>query len=105
MFFYLALAGAIIAAAVEWEIVVFVPPSANKQILKRLKELGAKIKFCFENEESKHSGKDPCILEFQKFLLDENAIPFTVQGNENGLVIEGVQTMVFEILCQTKVAE
>src|SRR6201999_4166713 len=42
---------------------------------------------------------DPAYLRFRE-AVDAGALPFTCQGNENGLVIEGGETLGWELASQ-----
>ena len=79
-----ALAAAVVAAAAGRSLVVFVPADADSTIVGRLEELGAEITVC---ERDPLPG-DPTYRR----LLEEiaaGALPFTCQGNLNGLAVEG----------------
>ena len=88
-----ALAAAVIARAADWPIDVFIPPEASKVVVHRLKELGATISVC---ERRAGEQGDPCFLRFREAVV-AGAIPFGVQGTENGLAIEGGRTLAFEM--------
>lgn len=88
-----ALAAAVIARAADWPLDVFIPPDASPAVVRRLKELGAKIDVC-----ARQGGEagDPCFLRFRE-AVRFGAIPFGVQGTENGLAVEGARTLAFEM--------
>lgn len=88
-----ALAAAVIARAADWPLDVFIPPDASPAVVRRLKELGATITVC-----ARQGGEagDPCFLRFRE-AVQTGAIPFGVQGSENGLAVEGARTLAFEI--------
>jgi threonine synthase len=88
-----AMAAAVVARAANWPLDVFIPPDANISVVKRLKELDASINVC--NRRPNEVG-DPCIHEFRR-AVRAGAIPFGVQGPENGLAIEGGRTLAFEM--------
>jgi threonine synthase len=88
-----ALAAAVIARAANWPLDVFIPPDANVAVVKRLEELAARITVC---EREPGQAGDPCFLRFRE-AVDAGAIPFGVQGSENGLAIEGGRTLAFEM--------
>lgn len=80
------LAAAVVARAADWPIDVFVPPTASPKIIARMREeLEADVHICEDTEESRGLSADPCVLAFKK-AVDGGAIPFSVQGNENGMV-------------------
>lgn len=91
-----ALAAAVVAAAAERSLEVFVPPDAHPAVARRLIELGARLVPCPRVGES--SG-DPCFLRFRQ-AVEHGVLPFTCQGSENGLVIEGGQTLAWEMVSQ-----
>ena len=87
-----ALAAAILAAAGGRELRVLVPVDADPYVLERLEELGARVETCPRDG----GAGDPTYRRLLR-LLEEGAIPFTCQGNLNGLAIEGGQTLGWEI--------
>jgi threonine synthase len=89
-----ALAAAVVARAGGWRLRVFVPPDADPGIVARLRELGADVVLC--PREHGVLG-DPAYLRLRE-ELDRGAVPFTAQGNENGLNLEGGQTLGYEIV-------
>jgi threonine synthase len=88
-----ALAAAVIARAADWPIDVFIPPDASDSVVWRLKDLGAAIEICRRHGDE--SG-DPCVRAFRR-AVQKGAIPFGVQGPDNGLAIEGGRTLAFEM--------
>ncbi|MDR1709906.1 MAG: pyridoxal-phosphate dependent enzyme, partial [Candidatus Accumulibacter sp.] len=88
-----ALAAAVIARAADWPLDVFIPPDAAAPVVNRLRELGAKINVC---ERRANEAGDPCFLRFREAVA-AGAIPFGVQGPENGLAVEGARTLAFEM--------
>jgi threonine synthase len=88
-----ALAAAVIARAAEWPLDVYIPRDANPTVVKRLEALGAAITVC-----ERRSGEtaDPCVRNFRQAVRG-GAIPFSVQGPDNGLAIEGARTLGFEM--------
>lgn len=89
-----ALAAATLAARVEWPIDVYVPTWMDDAIGRRLGELGAQIHRC-ERRVDDPPG-DPTMLRFRE-AVDQGAIPFTVQGPENGYCLDGGRTIGWEI--------
>ncbi|HET9322331.1 MAG TPA: pyridoxal-phosphate dependent enzyme [Gaiellaceae bacterium] len=87
-----ALAAAVVAAAGGRALHVFVPPDADPVVLARLAELGAHVVACPRNG----GAGDPSYRRLLR-ALDEGAVPFTCQGNLNGLAVEGGQTIGWEI--------
>jgi threonine synthase len=91
-----ALAAAVVARAAGRTLMVFVPPHAEAAVLDRLASLGADVTVC-----PRLPGEtgDPSYLRLQEAIAG-GAIPFTCQGNENGLVIEGGATLGWELIDQ-----
>ncbi len=89
-----ALAAAVVARACRWRLTVFVPPHADPGIVRRLRELNADVALC-----SRERGAlgDPAYLRLRE-ELGSGALPFTAQGNENGLAIEGGETLGYELV-------
>jgi threonine synthase len=88
-----ALAAAVVARAADWALDVFIPPDANPAVRAQLDELGAGITIC---ERRAGESGDPCVLRFREAVAG-GAIPFGVQGPDNGLAIEGGRTLAFEM--------
>ncbi|HEV8421249.1 MAG TPA: pyridoxal-phosphate dependent enzyme, partial [Actinomycetota bacterium] len=88
-----ALAAAVVARAGGRPLQVFVPTWGDPIVIARLEELGATV-----NVVSRDEGVpgDPTYLAMQRAIA-EGALPFTCQGNENGLVIEGGSTVGYEL--------
>jgi threonine synthase len=93
-----AIAAATLAAAVEWPLRVFVPPSANPAVLTTLASLGATIVLCPRGNADPPG--DPCILRFRE-AVESGAIPFSVQGPENALCLDVGRSMAWEIAAQS----
>ncbi|MCB0999204.1 MAG: PLP-dependent lyase/thiolase [Acidimicrobiales bacterium] len=89
-----ALAAATLAAAVAWPIRVFVPPSANLHVTKRLGELGAEIVVC--PRQAGDPPGDPCVHRFREAVA-AGAVPFGVQGPENAWCLDGGRTIGWEL--------
>ena len=87
-----ALAAAVVAAAGGRTLRVFVPTDADPAVLARLEELGARNEVCPRDD----APGDPT---FRRLLtaLQEGALPFTCQGNLNGLAVEGGYTLGWEL--------
>ena len=88
-----ALAAGVVAAAGRRHLIVFVPTDADPGIVARLRDLGADVVAC-EREPGQKG--DPTYLRLLR-AIGEGALPFTCQGNLNGLAIEGGTTIAFEI--------
>jgi threonine synthase len=88
-----ALAAAVLARAADWPLDVFIPPDASPAVVARLTDLGAAITIC--QRQTGEAG-DPCYHAFRRAVA-KGAIPFGVQGPDNGLAIEGGRTLAFEM--------
>ncbi len=93
-----ALAAAVVARAAHWPLAVFVPPDASPTALERLAELDAVIHTC---ERREGEVGDPCVLRFREAVAAGD-LPFCCQGTENGLTIEGGETLGYELIEQLK---
>ena len=91
-----ALAAAVVARAAHWPLAVFVPPDASARVLAQLGELDALIHIC-----ERRSGElgDPCVLRFREAVAGGD-LPFCCQGPDNGLTIEGGETLGYELVEQ-----
>ncbi len=89
-----ALAAAVLARAAGRALQVYVPPDAEPAVLDRLATLGASVLAC--PREAGEQG-DPCMRHFRQ-ALTQGALPFCCQGSQNGLTIDGGQTLVLETL-------
>jgi threonine synthase len=89
-----ALGAATVAAAARWPLDVYVPVDANPWIVDRLRALRASVTFC-QRSASDPPG-DPCIHRFHE-ALDADALPFSVQGPENALALDGGRTIGWEL--------
>lgn len=88
-----ALAAAVVAHAAEWPLLVFVPEDADPWVLAQLTALGAAVTTCARDPDK---AGDPPYLRVREAIAD-GAIPFTCQGNENGLAIQGGLTIGYEM--------
>ena len=89
-----ALAAAVVARAGGWPLTVFVPPEADVAVVGRLRDLRATVVAC--PREAGTLG-DPAYLALRR-ELGAGALPFTTQGPENGLAIEGGLTLGYELV-------
>lgn len=89
-----ALAATVLARAAARPLQVYVPPDAEGAVLDRLSALGATVVVCprLPGEQG-----DPCMRHLRQALA-QGALPFCCQGNENGLTIDGGQTLLLETL-------
>lgn len=88
-----ALAAAVVCKAAGAHLEVYIPPDAEPSVVERLEKLGATLHIC-ERREGELG--DPCYLRSLE-AVEKGAIPFTCQGPDNGLTIEGGQTLAYEI--------
>ena len=91
-----ALAAAVVARAAGRAIRVFVPTWADPAVIGRLRELEATIEVC---ERTAGVPGDPTYHALRRAVAD-GAVPFTCQGPDNGLTIEGGQTLGYELVTQ-----
>lgn len=89
-----ALAAAVVARAGGRRLRVFVPTSADPVVVTRLEALGAHLTVCPREE---GVPGDPTYHRLQQ-AVREGALPFTCQGPDNGLTIEGGKTLGYEIV-------
>ena len=89
-----AVAAAAVARALGRPLEVFVPTWADPEVLDLLERYGARTTVC-ERTPTSPPG-DPCVQRFRAAVA-AGSLPFTCQGTENGLVIEGGQTLAFEV--------
>ncbi len=88
-----ALAAAVVARAAGRDLKVFIPEDAEQSVVDRLKDLRAQIHIC---ERRPGELGDPCYLRFQEALA-QGGLPFCCQGPDNGLTLEGGQTLMYEV--------
>lgn len=93
-----ALAAAVVARAAEWPLDVFVPPDADPSVLRRLRDLGATVVTCDRDPDQ---AGDPTYHRMRQAVAG-GAIPFTCQGNENALAVEGGLTLGYELAEQVR---
>ena len=88
-----ALAAAVVAAAGGLTLQVFVPPDADAAVLARLEALGAQVEVCTRRPGVAGDPTYHRLLE----AVTGGALPFTCQGNLNGLAVEGGETLGWEL--------
>jgi threonine synthase len=89
-----AIAAASLAQRVEWPIDVYVPTWMSPQVGELLDRLGAQIHTCARRAADPPG--DPAMLRFREAVAG-GAVPFTVQGPENALCLDGGRTLGWEI--------
>jgi threonine synthase len=88
-----ALAAAVVARAAKRHLDVYIPPDADPVVVDRLRALGAACTVC---EREPGVAGDPTYHALLR-AVDAGAVPFTCQGNLNGLAIEGGETLGWEL--------
>jgi threonine synthase len=91
-----ALAAAVVARAANRALDVFIPTSADASVVDSLRNLRARLVTCPRDESLPG---DPCFHRFRE-AVEEGALPFTCQGSENSLVIEGCKTLAWEMVSE-----
>jgi threonine synthase len=93
-----ALAAATVARAAGRHLDVYVPDTATADVRQRLADLGASVQVC-----SRTPGQvgDPSYLAFREAVSD-GAVPFSCQGSDNGLTIDGGATLGWELAAQLR---
>jgi len=92
-----ALAAAVVARAAGRPLQVFIPPDADRSVVARLRALGTDPMVC---EREPGMTGDPTYHRLREEIA-RGAIPFTCQGNLNGLAIEGGETLGWEMVSAT----
>ncbi len=88
-----ALAAAVLAKAASRPLEVFVPEDADPGVIARIQDLAARIHVCPRREGQ--SG-DPAYLAFRE-AVSQGALPFSCQGPDNALTIQGGETLAYEM--------
>jgi threonine synthase len=91
-----ALAAAVVARAGGRPLEVFIPTSADPKVVARLEHLGARLTVCPRQD---GVAGDPTYHRLQQAIRD-GAFPFTCQGPDNGLTIEGGKTLGYEMVSE-----
>ncbi|MEK7824692.1 MAG: pyridoxal-phosphate dependent enzyme [Candidatus Eisenbacteria bacterium] len=89
-----ALAAAVVAHAGDHPLTVFIPTGADAAVVARIERLGARITTC---PRAPGQRGDPTMDAFRRAVA-AGAIPFCCQGSENGLTIEGGETLAWEMV-------
>jgi threonine dehydratase len=92
-----AIAASTLAAAAHWPIDVFIPEWSSGFVVEKLTELGAQIHRCPRRAEDPPG--DPTVLRFRE-AVNKGSIPFSVQGPENALCLDGGRTIGWEMAQQ-----
>jgi threonine dehydratase len=88
-----ALAAAVVARAAGRALTVFIPTDADPVVVGRIERLGAHSRICPRTAGQRG---DPTMEAFRRAVA-AGAIPFCCQGSENGLTIEGGETLAWEM--------
>ena len=94
-----AVAASTLAAAAEWPIDVFIPEWAGGIVVETLDRLGARVHRCPRRVDDPPG--DPTVLRFRE-AVSAGAIPFSVQGPENALCLDGGRTIGWEVAEQLR---
>jgi threonine synthase len=89
-----AIAAATLAQRAEWPLQVYVPDWATPAVLDTLTALGASITVCGRRDSDPPG--DPAVLRFRE-AVTAGALPFSVQGPENGMCLDGGRTIGWEM--------
>ena len=89
-----AIAAATLAHAAQWPLEVFIPEWAGGVVVSTLESLGADITRCPRRSDDPPG--DPTVLRFRE-AVSRGAIPFSVQGPENALCLDGGRTFGWEL--------
>ena len=95
-----ALAAAVIARAADWPLSVYIPTTADDRVVARLQALGAELNVTPRSEDTVG---DPCTQAFRAAVA-AGAVPFSCQGSDNGLAVEGGVTLGYELADQLRAA-
>src|SRR5439155_18922017 len=86
-------AAAVVTRAAGRPLSVFVPTSADSQVVEKLRALGAAVTAC---PRQPGIAGDPSYLAFRAAVAG-GAVPFTCQGGDNSLTLDGGRTLGYEI--------
>jgi len=92
-----AIAASTLAAAAKWPIDVYIPEWAGGVVVETLTALGARINRCAR--QSQDPPGDPTVLRFRE-AVNKGSIPFSVQGPENALCLDGGRSIGWEMAQQ-----
>ncbi len=94
-----AIAASTLAAAAQWPIDVFIPEWAGGVVVETLDRLGARAHRC--PRRATDPPGDPTVLRFREAVAS-GSVPFSVQGPENALCLDGGRTIGWEIAEQLR---
>ncbi|HTN78484.1 MAG TPA: pyridoxal-phosphate dependent enzyme, partial [Acidimicrobiales bacterium] len=90
-----AVAASVIARAALRPLTVYVPTWADETVVTHLRDWGAAIEVCPRRDDDPPG--DPCVHRFREAVA-AGAIPFSCQGPDNGLTIDGCRTLAYELV-------
>ncbi len=96
-----AIAASTLAAAVNWPIDVYIPEWAGGIVVDILDELRARVNRCPRRPDDPPG--DPTVHRFREAVA-QGAVPFSVQGPENALCLDGGRTIGWELADQIRAA-
>jgi threonine synthase len=88
-----ALAAAVLARATDRALTAFIPTDAAPAVVARLESLGARTVVC---PRTPGVPGDPTLHAFRR-AIEGGAVPFCCQAVENGLTVEGGETLAWEM--------
>jgi threonine synthase len=88
-----ALAAAVVARAAGRPLDVYIPPTADEEVVAALEKNGARIHRC---PRAPGERGDPCYHRFREAVAS-GALPFSCQGGDAALTIEGGRTLGYEL--------
>ncbi len=91
-----ALAAAVIARAAARPIDVYIPEWADPDVVRSLETLDARLHRCPRDPNLRG---DPCTHAFRQAVA-RGALPFSCQGTDNGLALEGGLTLGYELVAE-----
>jgi len=94
-----AIAAATLAARVDWPLEVYVPDWADAGVRTVLTSLGVSVTACPRLPNDPPG--DPAVLRCRE-AVDAGAVPFSVQGPENALCLDGGRTIGWEMADATE---
>ncbi len=89
-----ALAAAVVARAWGRPLDVYIPSDASPSVVRQLEAHGAAVRVC---PRAPGVVGDPCYLAFRA-AVEAGAVPFCCQGSDNGMTIEGGETLGWEVV-------
>ena len=88
-----ALAAAVVARASGRALTAYIPGDAEPAVVARLETLGTRVEVC---PRAPGETGDPTLRAFRRAVA-AGAVPFCCQASENGLTVEGGETLAWEL--------